>query len=65
MINDGTACWSESLPLVKGLQYRAKFGRGYANPTLEEKRRRAIAYLREHSGWVVEKVIKRACCSGI
>ncbi len=59
MINDGTA-WDYSLPLVKPLQYRAQYGRGYTNPSLEEKRLRAIHWLRGHSGWVVEKVIKRA-----
>ena len=58
--DDGT-CWDFAAPaLFKELQARAVYGRVYNSPSMEEKRRAAIAWLREHSkrGYCVDLVRK-------
>ena len=63
MIDDGTS-W-DGLPLHAALRDRQRYGHGYRNELLEEKRRSAIKWLRESStiGWACDQVTEDSKCS--
>lgn len=60
MIDDGTT-W-DGLPFCAALQDRKRYGHGYRNESLEEKRRAAIEWLRQssHIGWACDQVKEKA-----